>query len=170
MLGLDLSLTSPAAVVVPAGWHLGKWETLAHDHHRPPAPEPGFRGQTIRVRLLVSRLLAFAEQHRVRQAFVEDYAFSARSSSVTKLAELGGVARDLFLDVLGLELVPVTASAWRRSLLGQVPRRNQKVEAQAALYRHRFPLGWCGDVADAFGVANHGRAELGLPFVTLGAR
>jgi len=115
VLGLDLSLTSPAAVAIRPDWRIGVWSELATLNLKPEVPT-NEKEKAARIRFIVEQMLSFACRQGVGAAFVEDYAFSRQSSSVTKLAELGGHARVGF-DAAGLTLTPVPASAARRVLL-----------------------------------------------------
>ena len=107
----------------------------------------------------------FAISHQVFHCYVEDYAFSRRSSSVTKLAELGGHARCEFLSY-GRVLTPVPASAARKLLLGKLPRKDAKVAVQAALYGADALLNNDNE-CNAFAVANFGLSEQGCVALTL---
>jgi Holliday junction resolvasome RuvABC endonuclease subunit len=164
VLGLDLSLTRPAGVAIPAGWVLGDWGSLAVTSLE-TAPCETDEDRIKRIILIVGHMRDFALRHRVSDCFVENYAFNAHSSSVTKLAELGGAARvEFFLGGWFLHSVP--ASSARKLLLGKLPRKGAKVAVQQALYRHGATFR-NDDECDAFCVASFGLSEIGLPFLSL---
>jgi hypothetical protein len=165
VLGLDLSLRQPAAVVIPFGWRLGDWPTLWRYSFATEDPKSD-RERYQRIGGIVDRMAQFAHTRRVTHAYIEDYAYSRSSSSVTKLAELGGHARVEFLRRLGLVLHPVGEAQARRLLLGRLPPKDRKVAAQRALYAAGAPFA-NGDECDAFVVANFGLSEFGLTALTL---
>jgi Holliday junction resolvasome RuvABC endonuclease subunit len=165
ILGLDLSLRRPAAVVIPDGWELGRWDDLARLSFE-PFEVASDRERYQRIGGIVARLIGFARERQVTYAFVEQYAFSKSSSSVTKLAELGGHARVEFLRRTGLVLRPVVASQARRQLLGALPRKDAKLVVQLALGAAGAPFP-NDDECDAFTVANFGLTELGLVALSL---
>jgi Holliday junction resolvasome RuvABC endonuclease subunit len=165
VVGLDLSLTCPAGVGIPDGWELGDWSTLQT-----------FRYQTLPLREgedRVERLLDvawhvchFVKRCRATRVFAEAYAFSRRSSSVTKLAELGGVVRAELHRQDSPRVEELTASFCRKLLLGKLPRRDAKVEVEHRLRKNGAPFRDDNE-ADAFAVANAGLSECGLPFLSL---
>ena len=171
MLGLDLSLSSPAAVAIPRGWRVGDWSTLTTLTFRTSAPDApagsSYEKERIaRLQHISDRMLSFARCVKAETCWVEDYGYSKRSSSVTKLAELGGVVRVDFLRV-GLVVRPLTASTCRTLLLGKLPRSDQKIAVQNALFAAGAPKEWNEDTCDALVVANGARAEQGLLFLSL---
>lgn len=174
VIGFDLSLSRPAACTIPAGWRLGDWGTLDYRSVEPPGVGDAadlagrYRRLSFVARWVID--LLWNEQQpwpdRIQHAFVEEYAFSARSSSVTKLAELGGVVRVAALEGRHTLLRPVVASQARRLILGRLPAKHAKVAVQQALYRAGAPFA-NDDECDAFVVANFGLSELGLTALTL---
>jgi hypothetical protein len=196
VLGVDASLTRTALVLIPPGWVPGDWGCLfVHEISIPGVPREHCRDDLEFEEYRVDRLSCIAEnafefvaQHfemnREFRGFIESYAFSASSSSVTKLAELGGVLRVTFYNRMNLILAPVTASSARKLMLGRLPQKDQKLAAQGALYRAGFlserqdprlsaekrATRWmkeCGDACDALCIANAGRCDLGLLGLTL---
>jgi Holliday junction resolvasome RuvABC endonuclease subunit len=164
IVGLDLSLKRPAACAIPRDWELGKWSDLRWTSLE-TAPVETEHDRIVRIIKIVGHVREFALENRASDCFVEGYAFSARSSSVTKLAELGGHARVEFLSY-GRMLRTVVASQARKLLLGKLPQKNAKVMVQQALYAHGAPFS-NDDECDAFVVANFGLSELGLTALTL---
>lgn len=101
-------------------------------------------------------VLAFCEKHQPMLVGVEDYAFSRKSSSVTRLAELGGIVR-IDLWRARPEWLPheVTASQARKVLLGKVPQKDAKDWTQANVRRLKGEaIYWTEDEVDAVVVAN----------------
>jgi Holliday junction resolvasome RuvABC endonuclease subunit len=173
VLGIDPSLTRSAAVLIPPGWELGDWAKLMFRSVEVPALDPlplgaesreFERARIRRMMTIAERLVSFVRGARPIRGFIESYAFSASSSSVTKLAELGGIIRARFLEDPGMEgglpLEPVTASQARKQLLGRLPRKDQKLAVQLALGRVGAPFG-NADECDAFTVAAYGLTEVG---------
>jgi Holliday junction resolvasome RuvABC endonuclease subunit len=105
------------------------------------------------------------DERDVTHVFVEGYAFAAQSSSVTKLAELGGVVR-VALHERGIDAVSVPSTSCRKLLLGKVPRNGAKVAVQQAVYAVGAPFD-NDDQVDAYCVANWGLSELGYTAMTL---
>jgi Holliday junction resolvasome RuvABC endonuclease subunit len=165
--GLDLSLTCPACVVIPDGWKLGDWRNLERTRAIVPSVQDRDpdRSKAIRLIKIVGRLREFVLENRATHCFVEGYAFSRHSSSVTKLAELGGYARVEFFSY-GRVLREVTVSQARKLLLGKLPPRDAKKVVEAQLKRHGAEFADDNE-CDAFAIANWGLSELGLPFVCL---
>jgi Holliday junction resolvasome RuvABC endonuclease subunit len=150
--------------MIPAGWELGHWpslETLSFETW----PGETEADKADRLLDISNRMLNFVLAGSVKNVFVENYAFSRSSSSVTKLAELGGAIRVLF-RMRDLVLRPVVASSARKLLLGKLPRKNAKVAVQQALYAHGA-LFHNDDECDAYVVANFGMSELGLTAMSL---
>ena len=166
VLGLDLSLRRPAACVIPEGWQVGDWKALhllafdGEDSHDE-------RSHYARIIKIVGKMRDFMLAYGVglNDAWVEGYAFSRNSSSVTKLAELGGVARCEFLSY-GRVLRAVPQSSVRKLLLGKVPREDPKKFVQAAFCEAEAPFWEDPDICDAVAVANWGLSEQGKPAIT----
>lgn len=174
-IGLDLSLTAPAACLIPPRWRLGYWWSLDVVAWDPPGDMLDEQARIRRVEWIVDRVDEFVAKAALRVVvghaappaiFIEGYAFSRSSSSVTKLAELGGAVR-VDLRRRGFVARSVTASAARKLLLGRLPKREAKNATHGALRAAGVPPAWSGDVLDAFVVANFGLTELGLPALTL---
>jgi hypothetical protein len=170
VVGLDLSLRAPACVVIPSGWRLGDWSQLGVLTWQTALPEPGFRPRYERIVNIRDRILArIGQLHAVGmpRVFIEDYAFASPYGR-EQLAELGGVVKVGILDRYGLESTPVASAAWRRLLLGKVPRKDAKIVTHRALYAvGAGSYLTTGDACDAFGVANYGLSELGLTALSL---
>jgi hypothetical protein len=168
VIGIDPSLTRSAVVIIPPGWELGDWLTLRWCSVEVPPGDGTERQRVERMGEIVHDLVEFVHSNSwsPSRAFVESYAFNARSASVTKLAELGGILRHQYLIEFGTALEPVTASQARKQLLGKLPRKDQKLAVQLALGRAGAPFE-NGDEVDAFVCANFGLTECGLTALSL---
>lgn len=168
VVGLDLSLTAPAACLIPSGWQIGDWADLEVAAWSPPAPEEPDNLDALYRRLswITSAVVEFCARRARPVVAVEQYAFSRSSSSVTKLAELGGCVRvALWQD--GIVARPLVAASARKLLLGKLPRKGAKDATQIALWGAGCPKAWSGDVLDAFACANLALSDLGVPALTL---
>ncbi len=160
-MGLDLSLTAPAAAVLPRGWKPGQWNI----------PTKVFDGGITRDegRLMMIRdgVAHYAAKHYVTHVFIEGYSYGSQNAREA-LGELGGVIKVALWEI-GLQAVPIPTSSARKTLLGTIKRSSlagakikDYVNAQLAKMGAQFPT---MDEGDAFVVANAGRASLGLPHV-----
>lgn len=163
VLGLDLSLTAPAAVVLGSAWAPGDWVHI-------PTCLPDTRKLRGEPRLIRIRTVLdiFAVSHGVSHAFVEEYAFTSRNTHLASLGELGGVVK-VALYERGIETAPVPAATARKTLLGTIKRSalaGAKVKDYVASQLARMGAPFTSlDIGDAFVVANHGRALLGLSHI-----
>ncbi len=191
-IGFDLSLTAPAAVALPLDWRPGDWQRVRFWLLKPPAPKSDdVAGQLVRYAAISQWVLnCYAAVGRPKQYAVEAYAFSKNNASASKLMELGGIVRmNLYYGCLESPLpVVVAASSARKTLLGKVPRSDQKLAVQVALYNVGAPLDpklvegrvkrpkhatsgtYEENVCDALVIANHFLSELGGRFLTVGGR
>lgn len=163
MVGLDLSLRAAAAAFLPRGFkgntkqvRVGTWgyELKSDADEAARAERRDHIAQAIRCWL--------AELPRgVVHVFIEEYAFSKKSSSATGLHELGGVVKDR-LFTLGVPFSTVTASEARKTLLQKVPQKGSKEFTEDNVRRlGGEALYWNVDEIDAVVVANHGLMLMG---------
>lgn len=176
IVGLDVSLTGAAACALrvqkvfaqdsgaPIGW---RWWSCDDPVHTvlvgyPLGVDASQDDRIVRIAHIVDALCGFVQKHGARYVYVEGYAFSARSSSVTKLAEVGGALRYALHTKLSVTAQEMTASRARTYLLGRLPRGRgtQKPACRDALARARFVFGSM-DECDAFCIANCALGELG---------
>jgi Holliday junction resolvasome RuvABC endonuclease subunit len=170
VIGLDLSITAPAGCFIPPGWRLGVWEDLRYSTFPQILKKEQEQLEELSTRYarlieIGAWVLEFVRTHNASDVYVENYGFSRSSSSVTRLAELGGVVRTRLFES-GILLRPVTASHARKILLGQVPKKDSKTETHLRLWKHNAPFA-NGDECDAFCVANAGLSDLGFPCMML---
>ena len=165
IVGLDLSLSRPAACCIDSDWEIGNWKTVSYVSWK-TAPVSSLADRHERLCWIRDRVLEFCFDERdATHIWIEGYAFAAQSSSVTKLAELGGVVR-VALHEHGIDAVPVPSTSCRKLLLGKVPRKGAKVAVQRALYDAGAPFD-DDDQCDAMAVVNFGLSELGYTAMTL---
>jgi hypothetical protein len=156
LMGLDLSVTHAAAVVVPLGWDgdFRRVRTLVTGGSLPRGASDEQRAR--RCENIATALVAFARAHAVTEVWIEGYAFAQRTSAHT-LAEVGGVVRLEFVRA-GVQLHTANMGTARKLLLGKLPRKGAKFAAHAALHAAGSPA-WTHDEADAFVCANLGLSE-----------
>jgi Holliday junction resolvasome RuvABC endonuclease subunit len=158
VLGLDLSPTASAAIVVPLDWG-GDWRRIARLTVGESLPrDASDAARARRCESIATGLVAFARAHGVTVCWIEGYAFS-RADQAHTIAEVAGVVR-LELFRAGIEIRTVSASAARKLLLGKVPRSDAKAAVYRALRAAGAPVETF-DEADALAVANFGLSELG---------
>lgn len=180
VVGFDMSIRRPAACFIPGDWKIGDWDELGFascDNRKQDLHEPADRWANLsmlsgwawdfyaRCRLSPKPSNGFTPHPA---AFVEGYAMGLMSSSVTRLAELGGVMRVDFWR-RSVVVKPLVVFQARQLLLGtpgkRLPKGAKKV-VEAQLRKHGAPF-TNDDEADAFCIANLGRSELGMPFLSL---
>lgn len=169
VMGLDLSLTASAAVVIPHNWELGDWDSLiTHVVGCSLLQEASPAEKLSRIDSISFELIQLARETRVTDIFVEQYAFSQMLTRAHALGELGGVVKLDLKRQLGIVAQPVVASQARKFLCGKVPRKDGKkyVEAQLKLMGAKFKS---HDEGDAFTCANFGLSEIGLSALTVGS-
>lgn len=177
ILAFDLSLKAPAAVALPRDWRPGDWKRVKSWLARPKVPEGGdLTGE-------VQRYMAIAEwaegvisdvirgQHAQEvHAYVEAYGFKKNNSWASRLMESGGVVKATVYMRHAMILTPVNASTARKLLLGKLPRSDQKIAVQRAVFAAKAPKTWEENICDAFVVCNFGLSEMGGVAMTLAER
>lgn len=158
ILGLDLSPTASAAVVVPLDW-AGDWCCIARLTVGESLPRNATdTARAKRCESIAMKLVDFATSHGVTQAWIEGYAFR-RADQAHTIAEVGGVVR-VELVRAGIEVRSVPASSARKLLLGKVPKSDPKAAVYAALRAAGAPIETF-DEGDALCVANFGLSDAG---------
>jgi len=103
--------------------------------------------------------------------FVEDYAYGLAGLGGMRIAELGGAVKAQLFAQHAAVVQPVNAMTARKIFLGKLPKGKgaaQKAVQDACIALGLVPKDSGSDEADAFVIANAGRALLGLPFATIG--
>lgn len=168
VVGLDLSLTGTGCVILPAAWEPGSWgRVLSWQIGRPLKKGATDRERVERLQHIVDEIVDKTMSHFPTDIAVEDYPFAQMQSHTRSLAELGGVVKLALYETYDIVPKPVHSASWRKLLLGKVPKKNAKEIAQAEIRLAGCPKDWTGDQADAFGIANWMRSELGLSAMTL---
>ncbi len=174
VLGFDLSLSAPAAVVLPHGWTPGDWKRVKTWllKTKDPKNSADTRGQYDRYLQIVNWAQEIAKGVGAPQRyFIEQYAFSRNNSQASKLMELGGAVRVRLYEKLGMIATIVSSSSAREILLATVPQKDQKIAVQLALFnRGGAPKTWEENISDAFVVANFGLTELGGTALSLATK
>lgn len=168
ILGLDLSERCAGLVILPEDWvqdGAPVWHRVVAMTLDVPDRDTE-RARILGCAELARQVRAIAAEHRVTAVGVEAYAFSRRSTSAHRLAELGGIVRDrLYRDYDTVR--SVVASSARKTLLGRCPRTGAKVEVQRVLGQLQCPWVHAPDLCDAFAIANHLSSEVGGSFFAL---
>jgi len=162
IMGLDLSLRGPALCCLPIDWIPGDWESLG-SYQRLHTEE--MRGHE-RVDFIVDVIESMVIAESVRYVFIEEYAFSYNTSSVTMLAELGGAVKRMLRKNHKIIPVSVVASSARKLLFGTIHRMKKaelKEYIMAQMVKMGAPFGDNHDLCDAFVVANFGLSHFGRP-------
>lgn len=158
VVGLDLSLRATAMCCIPLDWDL--------DVSRVVMGRAGYEienaddeiEQAERRRQIAHDVDLFCLNARAKRVGIEAYAFRKQTSSVTKLAELGGVVRDCLLDSK-LAFETINAAQARKTLLQNCPTKGAKEFAQRNVKRlielNELVTAWTEDEIDAFVIANH---------------
>lgn len=168
VMGLDLSLTASAAVVIPHKWKLGDWKRLkTHVVGSNLLQEASQNDKLARLDLISLELVYFARANKVTHICVEQYAFSQKLTRAHALGELGGVVKLDLKRELGIVAEPVVASSARKFLCGKLPQKDVKafVIAQLKMMGANFKT---DDEADAFVVANWCLSETGQVALSVG--
>lgn len=168
--GLDLSLRGTGAVVVPTSWKRSgfDWSVVVAQKFGHPLSEDASQLKKIdRLISIANGVVAFCLTNDVRNVWIEHYAFGARFGGPI-LGELGGAVK-LELRKAGVRKISVVhSSSARKTLLGKVPRVDQKRTVQRLLQRLEAPFAKDGDLVDAFVVANHGMSMAGFCAMMVG--
>lgn len=167
VLGLDLSLSGSAAVLLPERWRPGSWdfptERVGHRLPRDASPEE----LADRLVDIVGALVFFARRYAAAHVFLEGGSYGQQGLA---LEGLKGAVRFALRAELGLaarSVAPVTA---RKYLLGggKLPRGKGVVQALVHQRLRDAGAAWGpSDYGDAFVVASFGRTEIGLPGLVL---
>ncbi len=170
IVGLDLSLRGSAACWMPAKWK-GDTTKLEMGTFGYPLTKDATLSEIMdRYLAIANGIVEFVKLRTTRAIYVEDYAFSMRSSSTAVLHELGGVVKVMLYQATGMVPIPVSASTCRKTLLQKLPKKDLKKFTEQNIRRLKGEaLYWDADQVDAFCVVNHGMMkEGGVPLSFLG--
>lgn len=129
VLGLDLSLSSTGMCIISAGEQDKPFrfdtQTVAFKAKGATKSKSG-RSASLTDQQKIERLMfirdevhAAIREFEVDEVAIEGYAFSRHSSSVTGLAELGGVVRVEILEQFGIVPMTLTVSQCRAFIVGR---------------------------------------------------
>lgn len=172
MIGLDLSLTAPAACYLPDNWTPGDWAAARVYHITPRAPKnDDTRGHMKRYVEIAEWACSVIPRYSSQcSVWIEGYAFHMNNSQASRLMELGGVVRVGIFQGFGIVPETISASAARKVFFGnrKLPKSNVKQAVQLALFNEAgAPKSWTEDEADAFVVVNAALSRCGGTAVTL---
>lgn len=175
VIGLDLSLTAPAACALPLDWRPGDWRRARVSSLKPDAPssKDDIEGQLVRyctIRGWIHDLPKILDVGQPKAVYIEDYAFSKNMANGSRLRELGGVVKMEIWEKLKLVPVTVAANTARKTLFGRrkLPRSDVKVHVQRVIFDEcKAPTAWTEDEADAYCCSNHALSVVGGKFLVL---
>jgi len=167
VVGLDLSLTRTGVCYIPPWWD-GKNDSIVvssietqRDASAKGDPYALSDMETKRYLKIAKYIIGFVGEYGVSYVAREGYAFSTvrtksgksfQSSSVTKLAELGGVVQSQLFLFGGISLISIQPNSARKYLTGGLKRGNQKDQVRDFLR----PFGFVfrnNDEMDSFVIA-----------------
>jgi len=167
VVGLDLSLKRTGMCYVPPNWEGDaaslRLESVETTRDKPAYGKPHIlaRIDTERYLKIADKVVRFVKEGGTRDVAQENYAYSpvqdkdgkpVQSSSVTKLAELGGTIKTQLLLACQAAVIPIAANTARAWLTGGLKRGKPKEQVDRFLQSRglRFE-NW--DEMDAFVVA-----------------
>jgi Holliday junction resolvasome RuvABC endonuclease subunit len=171
VVGFDLSLTAPAAIMLPGNWKPGAWGSVRAWLLKPAKPKTEDLERQLQ-RYIAIRKWVFAILDEFRgdevHVFVEDYGFSKNQMGASRVRESGGIIRLAVYEKYKIVMQPVPSNVARKLFLGKVPQKDPKVAVQDVLFNKAgAPKKWDENQADALVIANWGLAELGGKFLAL---
>lgn len=181
VMGLDISLTQTGICVLHPSWDPsnpwrdGLYTAVAGYKLPEDAPELDKVKRLSTIVDAVMDALQRAQSSLGRDTlsdlavFVEGYAFGL-SHRAQYLGEVTGCVKLTVFRVTGKAATIVNASSWRKFLIGVGTGKGVKEEVHRRMRIAGAPRGWKGDECDAFGCANLGRSNLGMPALTLVGR
>lgn len=174
VVGIDPSLSSTSVCIIPADWEVGEWDKLQFagaGYNLPKTAsldEKSTRLFQIVQRVVDTVIIADSDPSVQVHVFIEDYAYGLNHSDASaQLHELGGCIKYAVAKQFRRLVTPVGNASWRKILIGKGSGKGIKEVVFDQLQAASGELFSNNDAADAFGVANYGRSELCLPFLTL---
>lgn len=180
VIGFDLSLTAPAACVLPLDWRPGNWKDVGSWLFKPPAPRnDDLVGQLKRydeIARWAAAVIGDCHGKGPRHCFVENYGFSKNNTAASRIMESGGITRMEVWRRYRFVLQPVAQNTARKLFLGKLPaaKKGEKLKRpikdiiQDVLFNKcKAPKSWDDNQADAWVIANWGLSEVGGRCLTL---
>ncbi len=166
IMGLDLSLTSSAAVVIPNDWKGFAFKSLPTVTEGEKLTREATEEQRLeRLYNINYAITHFVRIHCVTHVFVEQYAFRQGASQAHAIGELGGLVKSTLYN-MRLPIRTVVASQARKFMFGKIPAKDAKMYVQQRLVQ-MGAIFTTEDEGDALVVANYGRSELDLPALSM---
>jgi hypothetical protein len=175
IVGFDISLTGPAACILPLRWRPGDWKRARVEHLKFDSLKlDDARGRVERHLTIARWVCAVVERAGIdndnTSCWIEGYAYNQNTNAMSRLIELGGVVREWLWVKRGIIPVIVASASARKVFFGnrKLPRSNVKTGVHLALYNEAHaPKKWTEDEADAFLVAQAGLSAAGGTVLTL---
>ncbi len=163
VVGLDLSLRTPAACAIPTNWkHKLKDVRVRTFFNEKLEADATPYERLMRLERIANGVVEFCKEMRATAVFAEEYAFSQKLSQAHALGEGGGCVKLEVWRRLKLIVKPIVASSARKTLLEKCPRQDAKPFVQYNVQRLGGPTKkWTGDEIDAFVIVNHGFGLIG---------
>lgn len=151
VVGLDLSLSRTGICYIPPEWG-GTYDSLrfasivtTRDKAAYGRADRVARLEVERCLKIADRVVKFVKKHSAEHVAVERYAYSFSgsknsppSSSVTKLAELGGIVKSQLILSCRTPAVSVASNAARSELMGGMKKGKQKEQVQQFMKQKGF--------------------------------
>ncbi len=180
VIGIDLSLTRPAAVYLPPNWSPANlWRGVSWMSLGEKLVEAGFsedkpRFTAERLRFIAVELLNFVRRVGAKHVAMEDHAYHAGRGGAMAGAELHGAVKFCFYEMAGIVVQPVNIMTARKLFLGtRMPGKGARELVHEELGRLDPP--WRqkdgqvpSDEGDALLVASYLRSSLGLVAMVVG--
>lgn len=159
IMGLDLSLTSSGITVLDGNGGVIFRDTRGYSVQKKGREwaDRAFlnRGKIERLLGIAASVLGVAREFQVRKVYIEDYAYSKHSSSVTGLAELHGVVKCGLLERFKIYAEPVSSRTIRATCLGAGCGGYSKEQVRGLLAKYGMVFD-NDDLMDSYMVAMYG--------------
>jgi Holliday junction resolvasome RuvABC endonuclease subunit len=132
VVGIDLAQRHSGVCYIPESWcgNPDDLQTYFYEYSLQKKLDPETK---IRVMLSTAEMVINAVgKHGVKHVAIEQYAFGVKSSSVTDLAELGGVVRSQLWLAHEIAVKSVVSSSARKTLMGAV-RKKRKTDVERGI-------------------------------------
>ena len=157
-IGLDLSLTNPAACRIPLDWDCDMRRVEVWHMRTPDKFGQSDNEQALRRRYIAERV---ASECSLRSCSIAIESLPTRKAfALVPLAQLQGVVRDALL-LHDIHTAPQSTA--RKLFLGNLPASDIKETVRRTVQSFPGCAHWTGDECDAFVAANWLLSELGVP-------